>query len=125
MTLLSRRNGGNMYIDLPCQACDKASIASARGSGTRALKWGRCMLWTVANLSTTGVPHNLNIKFTTSGWRLHSVMMAWFGRDKWSAITFRQPECVWLLELCPESEATETDPLPAVTRGGNGSHLVC
>ena len=22
--------GGNMYIDLPCQSCDKASIASAR-----------------------------------------------------------------------------------------------
>ena len=80
-----------MYIDLPCQSCDKASITSARGSGTRAMNGGRCVLWTVANLSNTGVPHSLNIRFTTSGWRLHSVMMGWFGRDKWSAITFRQP----------------------------------
>ena len=36
-----------------------------------------------------------------------------------------RPECVWLLELCPESVATKTDPLQAATGGGNGSHLVC
>ena len=88
-----------MYIELPCQACDKASIASARGSGTRAMNWGRCVLWTVANLWQT----------ETSGLLSHS----------------GSPECVWLLELCPESEATETDPLLAATGGGNGSHLVC
>ena len=80
-----------MYIDLPCQSCDKASIASARGSGTRPMNWGRCVLWTVANLSTTGVLHSLNIRFMTSGWRPHSVVMGWFGQDNRSAITFRQP----------------------------------
>ena len=83
------------------------------------------MLWTVANLSTTGVPHSLNIRFTTSGWRLHSVMMGWSAETSGLLSHLGSPECVWLLELCPESEATETDPLPAATGGGNGSHLVC
>ena len=91
MTSLSRGNGGNMYIDLPWQSCDKASIASAPGSGTGDMNWGRCVLWTVANMSTTGVPHSLNINFTILGWRLHSVVMGWFGRDNRSAITLRQP----------------------------------
>ena len=91
MTSLSRGNGGNLYIDLPCQSCDKASIASARGSGTGDMNWGRCVLWTVANMFTTGVPHSLNIRIMTSGWRLHSVMMGWFGRDNRSAFTFKQP----------------------------------
>ena len=50
-----------MYIDRPCQSCDRTSIASARGD----INWGRCALWTVANMSTTRVPHSLNIRFTT------------------------------------------------------------
>ena len=62
------------------------------------------MLWTVANMPTTGVSH---------------------GQDNWSAITFSKPGMCLVLELCPESVATETDPLPAATGGGNGSHLVC
>ena len=70
-------NPGNMYIDFPFQSCDKASIASPLGSGTGDMNWGRCVLWTVANMSTTRVPHNLNIRFTTSDWRLHSVMMGY------------------------------------------------
>ena len=45
----------------------------------------------VANMSTSGVPHALKIRFMISGWRDHSVGMGRFGRDRWSAITFRQP----------------------------------
>ena len=41
--------------------------------------------------STTGVPQNPKMRLTISGWRLHSVGIGWFGRDRWSAITFRQP----------------------------------
>ena len=37
VTLLSRRNGGNMNIDFPCQSYDRASIASARGSNVSRL----------------------------------------------------------------------------------------
>ena len=37
------------------------------------------------------VPHSLNIRFTTSVWKLHSVVMGWFSRDNRSAITLRQP----------------------------------
>ena len=89
ITLLSRGNGGNMYIDLPCQSCDTESTAGARGFGTGDINWGRCVFWIAANMSTTGVPHSLNI--TTSRWRLHSVMMGWFCRDNRSAITLKQP----------------------------------
>ena len=64
-----------MYIDLPCQSCDRASIASAGGSGIGDINWGGCMLWTLANMSTVGVPHVPKIRFTISGWRRHSVVM--------------------------------------------------
>ena len=77
-----------MYTDLPGQSCDNYRQCSRLGNWRHEL--GRCALWTVANMSSTGVPHRLNIRFTTSGLRLHSVMMGWFGRDNWSAITFRQ-----------------------------------
>ena len=75
MTLLNRGNGGNMYIDFPCQSCDKAYIASAQGSGTGDMNWGRCMLWTVANMSTVGVPHVPKIRDTSSGYRLYSLVI--------------------------------------------------
>ena len=121
MTLLSRGNGGNMYIDLPCQSCDSASITSAQGSRTGDINWGRCVLWTVANMSTAGVPTSW---FTILGWRRHSVVMGWFGRDNRSAITFRQPgKCLAWLYL--QFEVIETNPLPAVTRCGNGFHPAC
>ena len=68
MTLLSRGNGGNMYIDLPCQ-----SSARARGSGTGDMNHGRWELDTVANMSTSGDPQSLKIRFTISWWRDHSV----------------------------------------------------
>ena len=84
------KDGPELLKDFVEQSCDRASIATARGSGTEDINWGRCVLWTVANMSTTGVPHSLNIRFTTSGWRLHSVVMGWFGRDNRSAITLRQ-----------------------------------
>ena len=90
MTLLSRGNVGNMYMDRLCQSCDRASIASARGARTGDINWGRCTLWTVANMATTGVHSSLNIRFTTSGWRLHCVVMGRFVRDNQSAITLRQ-----------------------------------
>ena len=80
-----------MNIDLPCQSCDTASIASAQGSEIGNINWGRCMLRTVANMSTVGVQHVPKILFTISGWRLHSAVMGWFGQDRLSAITFRQP----------------------------------
>ena len=93
MTLLSMGNGGNMNIDLPCQSCDRASIASARGSGIGDINQEGCMLWTVASMSSVGVPHVPKIRVTISGWSLHSVVMGWFSRDRQSTrpITFRQP----------------------------------
>ena len=74
------------------------------------------MLWTVANISTTGVPHSLNIRFTTT---------SWFGQDNQSAITLRQPGMCLAHRVMSESVATETVLLPASTRGENGSHPVC
>ena len=59
-----------MFIDLPCQSCDRASIVSARGSETVDINWKKCVSWTVANMSTAGVPNVPNIWFTISGWRL-------------------------------------------------------
>ena len=41
--VVEQRNGGNMYINLPCQSCDRASITSARGSGTGDMNYGRCV----------------------------------------------------------------------------------
>ena len=63
--------------------------------------WGRCVLWTAANMSTTGVPHSLNIRFTTSGWRLHSVVIGWFGQGNRSAITLRQPRMCLACRVMP------------------------
>ena len=82
-----------MYIDLPVprQSCDNSFIASACGSGTGDINWGRCVLWIVANMSTAGVPHSLNINLSTSWWRLHSVVMGCFSRDNRSATTLSQP----------------------------------
>ena len=91
MTLLNRGNGGYTYIDLPCQSWDRASTASNWGSGIGDMNWCRRVLWTVANMSTSGVPQNWNIRSTTSGCRLHSVEIGWLGCDRWSAITFKQP----------------------------------
>ena len=119
MTLLSRGNGGNMNIDLPCQSCDRASIASASGSEIGDINWGRCMLYTVANMSTVGVPHVPKIWVTISGWRLHFVVMGWFGQDRLSAITFRQPGmCLAPGYLCLEFVTIGTDPLLDVTGYG-------
>ena len=52
---------------------------------------GRWEFNSVANMSISGVPQTLKIRSTISGWRDHSVGMGWFGGDRWSAITFRQP----------------------------------
>ena len=43
-------NGGNMNIEFPCQSFDRASIASARGTGIGDTNWGRCVLWTEASM---------------------------------------------------------------------------
>ena len=47
MTVLSKVNGGNMYIDHPCQSCDKASTVIAWGSGIGDMNWGR---WAFVNV---------------------------------------------------------------------------
>ena len=91
MTLLSRGKRGNMYIDLPCQSWDRASTARALGSGIGDMNRGKWEFDTVAKMSTSGVPQTLKIRLTISGCRDHSVAIGWFGRDRWSAITFRQP----------------------------------
>ena len=72
--LLSRGKGGNLNIDLPCQSY-RTSIARARGSRIGDVNWGRCLLWTVANMSIVGVPYVLKIQFTISGLRLMMWLM--------------------------------------------------
>ena len=52
---------------------------------------GRWEFDRVANMSTSGVPQTLKIRLTISGCRDYSVGIGWFGRDRWSAISFRQP----------------------------------
>ena len=51
ITLLSKGNVGNMYIDCPCQSCDRA-----RGRRIGDINLGRWVWWTVTNMSTAGVP---------------------------------------------------------------------
>ena len=52
---------------------------------------GRWEFDSVANMSSSGVPQTLKIRLTILGCRDHSVGIGWFGRDRWFAITFRQP----------------------------------
>ena len=89
MALLSRENGGNMYIDLQCQSCDRAPITSTRGTRTGAINGedACCGLWQTCPL----LEFPTSRIFTISGWRLHYDVMSWFGQDTLSAITFRQP----------------------------------
>ena len=100
--------GGNMYIDLLCQSWDRASTASARGSVTGDMNWSRRLLWTVANISTSGVPQNWKIRLTVSEFRRpctlsESADWVWIGGPLPRSSIL---ECVWLWELCPEPAAT-------------------
>ena len=129
MTLLSRGNGGNMNRNLTCKSCDRASINSALkapGLETQTGEDACCGLWQ-ACMSSVGVPYFPKIWVTISGWSLHSVVMGWFSRDRWSTrpIMFRQPGMCLAGWLCLEFVAIGTDPLLDITGYGNGSHPVC
>ena len=69
--------------NFPCQSCDRASITSARGSVTGDINLGRRVLRTVANMSTNAVTDYWSSEYQihdfAGWWRLHSVVMGWFG----------------------------------------------
>ena len=82
------------------------------------------MLWTVANMSTAGVPHVPKILFTISRWRLLSVVIGDLVEIDAPLSCSDSPEYVWSLWLCLEFVAIGTDPLLDVTGCGNGFHPV-
>ena len=114
MTLLSRGNGGNMYIDLPCQSCDRASIASARGFGTGD-KLGCCGLWQTCPL----LEFPMSRRFGSLFW-VETPLLLWVGSAKSTGPLshLSSPECVWPRGLYFDFVAIGTDPLPDVTRCG-------
>ena len=129
MSLLSRGNGGNMNIDLPCQSCDRASIASAKGSGIGDTNWERCVLWTVASMYVQSWsfprPEDLGHFFKGAAFTL----LLWAGSAEIGGpldlSRLDSPECVWPRWLYLEFVAIGTDTLLNITRYGKRSHPVC
>ena len=66
------KRGGNIH--LPPLSYDRNLIASTGGFVIRSLNWERGVLWTVANMSTVGVPYIPKSPSTIPGWRLHSAV---------------------------------------------------
>ena len=89
-----------MYIDRPCQSCNESIYRLCLRLGSQRHKLGKMGVVDCGKQSIFGVFHVLKIRVRMSGWRLHSVIIGWFGRDWRSAITFWQPwKCLALKEM--------------------------
>ena len=96
----------NMYIDLPCQSCDRASIASARNSRIGD-KLGKICTVDCANISTAGSPHVPKLELRSRGGDSTLLSLAYLAETGGLLLRSDSVKCAWPSGKCHDIEVTE------------------